>query len=76
MGAITDKIRGKAKQIEGRLTGNKLRETEGHATEAKGDIKAAGRRVSNSVRAGMSRAKGKVQRARAKAAVKSRARRA
>lgn len=38
MGAIKDKIVGKAKQVEGRVTGDKVRETQGSARKAKGDI--------------------------------------
>jgi uncharacterized protein YjbJ (UPF0337 family) len=38
MGAIKDKIVGKAKQVEGRLTGDKIRETQGTARKAKGDV--------------------------------------
>jgi uncharacterized protein YjbJ (UPF0337 family) len=38
MGAIKDKIVGKAKQVEGRLTGDKIRETQGSARKAKGDV--------------------------------------
>ena len=38
MGAIKDKIVGKAKQVEGRLTGDKIREAQGSARKAKGDV--------------------------------------
>jgi uncharacterized protein YjbJ (UPF0337 family) len=38
MGAIKDKIVGKAKQVEGRLTGDKLREAQGSARKTKGDV--------------------------------------
>ena len=33
MGAISDKVKGKAKQVEGRLTGDRVREMQGAAEE-------------------------------------------
>jgi len=39
MGAIGDKIKGKAKQVEGRVTGDKVRETQGTVQKTKGDLK-------------------------------------
>jgi len=41
MGAIKDKIVGKAKQVEGRVTGDKVREAQGSARKAKGDVEGA-----------------------------------
>lgn len=41
MGELIDKIKGKAKQVEGRATGNKAREAEGVADEVKGKAKGA-----------------------------------
>ncbi len=41
MGAISDKLKGKAKKVEGRVTGDKVRETQGAAQETKGDIEGA-----------------------------------
>jgi uncharacterized protein YjbJ (UPF0337 family) len=38
MGAIGDKIKGKAKQVEGRLTGDRVRETQGTVQKTKGDV--------------------------------------
>ena len=38
MGAIKDKIVGKAKQVEGRVAGDKVREAQGSARKAKGDV--------------------------------------
>jgi uncharacterized protein YjbJ (UPF0337 family) len=38
MGAIIDKIKGKAKQIEGRLTGDRVRSAQGTVEKAKGDV--------------------------------------
>ncbi len=41
MGEFIDKVKGKAKQVEGRVTGNKVREAEGVADELKGKAKGA-----------------------------------
>jgi uncharacterized protein YjbJ (UPF0337 family) len=41
MAAIKDKIVGKAKQVEGRVTGDKAREAQGSARKAKGDVEGA-----------------------------------
>ena len=38
MGAIKDKIAGTAKNIEGRLTGDKLRQAQGSVQKTKGDV--------------------------------------
>lgn len=38
MGAIANKIKGKLKKIEGRVTGDKLREAQGKVQETAGDI--------------------------------------
>lgn len=72
MGAIIDKIKGKAKQIEGRMTGDKVRTAQGTVEKKKGDVKSVGKRAANSVRAGVSRAKGKVRNARARAKARTR----
>lgn len=76
MGAIIDKVKGKAKQIEGRLTGDKLRTAQGTVEKKKGDVKGIGQRTSARVKAGVRRAKAKVQRgtARARAGAKTRTR--
>lgn len=39
MGELIDKVKGKAKQAQGRATGDKAREAEGVADELKGDAK-------------------------------------
>ena len=39
MGEIIDKLKGKAKQVEGDLTGDRARHAEGRVDEAKGDVK-------------------------------------
>jgi uncharacterized protein YjbJ (UPF0337 family) len=63
MGAISDKIKGKAKQVEGRVTGDKLREAQGSAQQAKGDIEGAVDRAKN-------RARAKIDEMKAKRAIK------
>jgi uncharacterized protein YjbJ (UPF0337 family) len=50
MGATIDKIKGKAKQIEGRLTGDKVRVAQGTAEKTKGDVEAAASRVVRKVK--------------------------
>ena len=67
MGSMMDKIKGKAKEIEGRLTGDKLRTAQGKAGQARGEVKGVGERAVAKVKSGVSRAKGKIQRGRAKA---------
>jgi len=74
MGSMKDKVNGKLKEIEGRLTGDKVRTAQGKVENKKGDIKAAGERAASRVRAGVSRAKRKVRSARAKANARARAR--
>ncbi|MGE5181702.1 MAG: CsbD family protein [Acidobacteriota bacterium] len=63
MGGITDKLKGKAKRAEGRMTGDKLRETQGAVEEKKGDIENAAARMKY-------RAKARVNEARAKRSAK------
>jgi uncharacterized protein YjbJ (UPF0337 family) len=53
MGAISDKITGTAKKIEGKLTGDKLRTAQGTAQKAKGDVEGAISRVAGKVKAGV-----------------------
>jgi len=50
MGEITDKIKGKAKQLEGRLTGNKTRIAEGMVDETKGNLKGVANKVKDVTR--------------------------
>ena len=72
MGAIKDKIAGAAKEIEGKLTGDKVRQAQGGAQKTKGKIeaaasraaakvKAAGRRIEDKVRGGTARADRKLR---------------
>lgn len=74
MGSMLDKIKGKAKEIEGRMTGDKLRTAQGKAATAKGEVKGMAERASARVKAGVSRTKGKIQRGRARAHAKMRSR--
>lgn len=50
MSALIDKIKGKAKQLEGRLTGNNVLEAQGTAEKAKGDLEGAASRVARKVK--------------------------
>lgn len=50
MGEIIDKVKGKAKQIEGAITGDKTRRLEGELDEASGNVKGVVKKVENRVR--------------------------
>jgi uncharacterized protein YjbJ (UPF0337 family) len=50
MGEITDKIKGKAKQLEGRLTGNKARIAEGMVDETRGNLKGVANKFKGATR--------------------------
>ena len=63
MGALIDKLKGKAKQIEGKLTGDKVRTAQGTVQKAKGDIEGAAARAGRKVKATARRAKSRVKRA-------------
>ena len=52
MGAIKDRIKGKLMKAEGKATGDRVRQAQGSATEAKGKVKGA-------VSRGVAKAKGK-----------------
>jgi uncharacterized protein YjbJ (UPF0337 family) len=45
MGAMSDIAKGKAKRLEGALTGNNLRKAEGVADEIKGNLKGVARKA-------------------------------
>ncbi len=45
MGEYKDKIQGEAKDVAGKLTGNKKREWEGKAQKVKGKVEGAGNRI-------------------------------
>ena len=66
MGALIDKIKGKAKQLEGKLTGNNVLVAQGTAEKAKGDLEGAAsrvaRKVKRAVRGVTSRAKAELAR--------------
>ena len=63
MGAISDKLKGKAKQIGGRLTDDPDLETEGELQETKGKVEAAASRVVRKVKRGVRRVQASVSRA-------------
>jgi len=67
MGAIIDKIKGKAKQIEGRMTGDKVRTAQGTVEKTKGDIEGKVARVKRGVKGKVRRAKAKMKRGARKA---------
>ena len=46
---LKDKIIGKAKEVEGKLTGDKSREVEGKAQQVKGKVKAKGKKVKEDI---------------------------
>lgn len=46
---LKDKIIGKAKEVEGKLTGDKLREVEGKAQQVKGKVKAKAKKVKEDI---------------------------
>ena len=71
MGSIMDKVKGKAKEIEGRVTGDKVRTAQGKAGMAKGEVKGIAERAGAKVKAGVSRAKSKIQGGRAKASART-----
>ena len=46
---LKDKIIGKAKEVEGKLTGDKSREVEGKAQKTKGKVKAKAKKVKDDI---------------------------
>lgn len=50
MGANTDKIKGTLKQMEGKLTGDKVRVAQGTVEKTKGDLEAAASRIARKVK--------------------------
>lgn len=50
MGEIIDKLKGKVKQVEGDLTGDRSRHAEGRVDEAKGDLKGKFEEVKNDIK--------------------------
>ncbi|HMG57754.1 MAG TPA: hypothetical protein VK601_29840 [Kofleriaceae bacterium] len=57
MGAITDKLKGKAKRLEGRLTGDRVREAQGAVEETKGKVEGAIAGLKDRVSAGVADAR-------------------
>jgi uncharacterized protein YjbJ (UPF0337 family) len=57
MGAISDKIKGKAKQVEGRLTGDRVREAQGSIQKTKGDVEGAASRAGRDIKRGARKVK-------------------
>jgi uncharacterized protein YjbJ (UPF0337 family) len=66
MGSIMDKIKGKAKEIEGRATGDKVRTGQGKLEKQKANVKSAAARATSKVKAGVTRAKTKARTAKAR----------
>ncbi|MDB4965974.1 MAG: CsbD-like [Myxococcales bacterium] len=50
MGEIIDKLKGKAKQVEGDITGDRERHAEGRVDEAKGKAKGAFEEIKQDVK--------------------------
>ena len=50
MGEFKDKAKGKAKQLEGRITGDKTRRTEGRIDEVKGNLKGVLHKVGDATK--------------------------
>ena len=50
MGEIIDKLKGKAKQVEGDITGDRARHGEGRMDEAKGKVKGKFEEVKQDVK--------------------------
>ena len=46
---LKDKIIGKAKEVEGKLTGDKSREVEGKAQQVKGKVKAKAKKLKEDI---------------------------
>ena len=72
MGALIDKVKGKIKKLEGRLTGDKVRTAEGQVDDTKGDVKIGASVVADKVKLAAGKAKRKIQRAGTRAKRKSR----
>ena len=50
MSGFTDKITGKLKQVEGTLTGDKVRVAQGTVEKAKGDLETAAARIARTAK--------------------------
>jgi uncharacterized protein YjbJ (UPF0337 family) len=60
MSGIIDKIKGKLMKLEGRLTGDSIREAEGAVVDAKGDLENGAQRAANAVKNTVSKVKANV----------------
>ena len=60
MSALTNKIIGKLKQIEGKLTGDKLRVAQGTVEKTKGDVESAASRAVRIARNAVRRVKASI----------------
>jgi uncharacterized protein YjbJ (UPF0337 family) len=60
MGATFDKLKGKAKQAEGRLTNDRIREGQGKLEEAKAEVEGAASRAAARVKRGVRRMRDRV----------------
>jgi uncharacterized protein YjbJ (UPF0337 family) len=50
MGEFTDRAKGKAKEIEGELTGDDLRKGQGVAEQIKGNVKGVANKIGNAAK--------------------------
>jgi uncharacterized protein YjbJ (UPF0337 family) len=50
MGEMLDRAKGKAKQFEGTLTGDKVRETEGRTDQIKGNLKGVANKTKSAAK--------------------------
>jgi len=61
MSATGDRLKGKLKKAEGKLTGDKIRQGQGKLEEMKGDVKAAIDRTATRVKADVQRARSRAR---------------
>ena len=59
MGAIIDKLKGRAKRVEGQVTGDRVREAQGVVEETKGKVEGAFDRAGQKIRARVDQARAK-----------------
>ena len=64
MSAKSDKIKGRAKQIEGKLTGDEVRVAQGTLQRAKGDVEGVVSRIVRDVKRGVRNGQADIRRAR------------
>lgn len=61
MPATGDRVKGKLKKIEGKLTGDKIRQGQGKIEEMKGDVEASVERAATRVKADVQRARARAR---------------